>query len=325
MNKFTYLYKRLNSTFWFKPLLIVMLGFVLSIFFLYLDTKTGYEPDGIFRMILSGSSESARSVLSAIASAMIGVAGTVFSITLVVLTLATNQFGSRLLRNFMYQNMNQIVLGSYAGTYLYCLIVLNAVKGQETFTFVPNISVLFSLVLAVVNLVLLIFFIHHVSVSIQSHNVIENIVQSFKKQSDTIYPEEIGFDFDTSSDLKQQLKAFTKTHVVSQKAGYLQYVDEDIYQYAIDHGFIIKVHHRPGHYIIANIPIATIYNVENEDVEEINKTVSDYLPMDRLDTDFQNPEFSIHQIVEVACRALSAGINDNYTVITCIDKLTYIL
>lgn len=232
MNKFVYFFKKLNSSFWFKPLIIILAGIALSVLFLYLDTITGFKPKGIYRMIFSGSSESARKVLSAIANAMIGVAGTVFSITLVVLTLATNQFGPRLLRNFMYQDMNQIVLGSYSGTYLYCLIVLNAVKGQETYTFVPNLSVLFALVLAVLNIILLILFIHHVSVSIQSSNVIENIGKIFNQTPIKIYPSGLGGDLNEENMRQHDLNSTSAIEILNKKDGYLQVIDNELLDFA---------------------------------------------------------------------------------------------
>ncbi len=276
-------------------------------------------------MIFSGSSESARKVLSAIASAMIGVAGTVFSITLVVLTLATNQFGPRLLRNFMYQNMNQIVLGSYSGTYLYCLIVLNAVKGQETYTFVPNLSVLFALVLAVINIVLLILFIHHVSISIQSSNVIENIGDIFNKSSNKIYPSGFGGDLKKENVKRNDLNTANTIEILNKKDGYLQFIDNELIDFAKKENVVVEVLYRPGHYILKDMPIARIYNYKAEDPNRFKKNLSDHFHLDTISTDFQNPEFAIHQLVEVACRALSSGINDPYTAINCLDKLTAIL
>jgi uncharacterized membrane protein len=100
---------------------------------IYFDSKYPVEHSGFFEIITVGGEESARSVLSTIAGAMLAVAGTVFSITLVVLTLASSQFGARLLRNFMYNRLNQVVLGVYVATFIYCLIVLRAVKSNPGF------------------------------------------------------------------------------------------------------------------------------------------------------------------------------------------------
>lgn len=83
--------------------------------------------------------------------------------------------------------------------------------------------------------------------------------------------------------------------------------------------------YRPGHYILKDLPIARVYNYKPEEDGHFKKNISDYFHLDNINTDFQNPEFAIHQLVEVACRALSSGINDPYTAINCLDKLTAIL
>src|SRR5690606_38806297 len=94
-----------------------------------------------------------------ISGAMIGVAETVFSVTLVALTLASSQFGPRLIKKFMYVRLNQIVLGSYVATYLYCLLVLNAIKEGNEYSLIPSISVLIAIFAAIANIILLIVFI----------------------------------------------------------------------------------------------------------------------------------------------------------------------
>ncbi|WP_262915570.1 DUF2254 domain-containing protein [Niabella ginsengisoli] len=129
--KLLYLWDKLQSSFWFVPVCIITAGIVGSILVVYADSKISYTPKGLISYVFPGSADSARSVLSTIAGAMIGVAGTIFSITLVVLTLASSQFGSRLLRNFMYDRLNQVVLGSYISTFIYCLLVLNAVEDNN--------------------------------------------------------------------------------------------------------------------------------------------------------------------------------------------------
>jgi len=112
MKKLIFFWNELKTTFWFVPVLIILFSIVLSIGLVYLDSQISYAKDGWMRFFLVSSSDSARSILSTISGAMIGVAGTVFSVTLVAFTLASSQFGPRLIKNFMYVRLNQIVLGS---------------------------------------------------------------------------------------------------------------------------------------------------------------------------------------------------------------------
>ena len=299
------------------------MGIILAITFLYLDSVTGYTPKGRFRVIFSGSSESARSILSAISGAMINVAGTVFSITLVVLTLASSQFGPRLLRNFMYKRINQVVLGSFASTYLYCLLVLNAVKGSDDFTFVPNISVLFALFLAVINIVLLIVFIHSVSVSIQTSQVVKSIGEDFEHACDNIFPSGLGKD--SSAEPATVLEGYgLKKKIHSENNGYIQFIDEKIIKLASEKDLVVHLLLRPGEYVGKNFLIAELYSkttVENSLIQE----VATCFQTDRARSKFEDTEFAIHQLDEIAVRALSPGINDPYTAINCIDILNGLL
>ena len=152
MKKLLFFWKELLASFWFVPVLIIGLAIALSIGLVSLDSYLDLPNDGWFRFFLVNSSDSARTILSTISGAMIGVAGTVFSVTLVALTLASSQFGPRLIKNFMYVRLNQIVLGSYIATYLYCLLVLNAIKDDNGYIFIPSISILVAILAAIANI-----------------------------------------------------------------------------------------------------------------------------------------------------------------------------
>jgi len=134
------------DTFWFIPVLIIIISVFLSVSLVIIDQEFTFSQDGLGKYFFVTSADSARSILSTISGAMIGVAGTVFSVTLVALTLASSQFGPRLIKNFMYVRLNQVVLGSYVATYLYCLFVLNAIKEGDDYTFIPVISILVAII-----------------------------------------------------------------------------------------------------------------------------------------------------------------------------------
>jgi len=108
---------------------------------------------------------------------MISLAGLVFSITLVALTLASGQFGSRILKNFMSNRLNQIVLGSYLATFTYCLLTLRIIRSENYIDFFPDISIFVALISALANIILLIFYIHHVALSIQADTLLKEIYE----------------------------------------------------------------------------------------------------------------------------------------------------
>ena len=325
MKKPIFLWKLLLASFWFVPVLIIGLSIVLSVGLVTIDSYINLPRDGWLRFFLVSSSDSGRSILTTISGAMIGVAGTVFSVTLVVLTLASSQFGPRLIKNFMYVRLNQVVLGSYVSTYLYCLLVLNAIKDNDNYNFIPSIAILVAILAAVVNIILLIIFIHQIAVSIQADKVISNISDLITKQVSTLFPGKMGDELkdETIFDEDAALSAYSmKTSIKSSKAGYLQYIDSKVLMEIVTkNGALVKLNHRPGSFLVEGEEIVLVYSKkELEDV--ILKNILDQFILDKTKTSQQDLEYSIHQMVEIAARALSPGVNDPYTAIACIDNLT---
>jgi uncharacterized membrane protein len=325
MKKLLFFWKELMATFWFVPVLIIVLSIVLSIGLVSLDSYIDLPNDGWLRFFLVNSSDSARSILSTISGAMIGVAGTVFSVTLVALTLASSQFGPRLIKNFMYVRLNQIVLGSYIATYLYCLLVLNAIKDGNGYTFIPSISILIAILAAIANIILLIIFIHQIAISIQADKVISDISDIIYKQVETLFPEKMGDELNEKQDFEENtaFSAYQKsTSIKSPKSGYLQYIDSEVLLEIVatnDSLFILE--HRPGSFLVKGGEIGVLYSNKDWDEESINELLNQFV-FGKTKTSQQDLEFSIHQMVEIASRALSPGVNDPYTAITCIDNLT---
>lgn len=325
MKKPILIWKELLASFWFVPVLIIGFSIVLSIGLVALDSYINIPRDGWLRFFLVSSSDSGRSILATISSAMIGVAGTVFSVTLVALTLASSQFGPRLIKNFMYVRLNQVVLGSYISTYLYCLLVLNAIKDNDNYNFIPSIAILVAILATVVNIILLIIFIHQIAVSIQADKIISDISDLIAKQLETLFPGRMG-DESTAEPIFDEdvaISAYSvKTAIKSSQAGYLQYVDSEILMEIVTkNSALIKLHHRPGSFLVEGEEIALLYS-KKELEYKILKNILDQFILGKTKTSQQDLEYSIHQMVEIAARALSPGVNDPYTAIACINNLT---
>ncbi len=325
MMRFRSIWNNLTTSFWFIPILSIMLAFVGAYVSIYIDSSVDIDPPGFFQHILSSNIDSARSVLSTISGAMIGVAGTVFSITLVALTLASSQFGSRLLRNFMHDRTNQVVLGSYIATFVYCLIILNAIDEGVGVDFVPEISVLISIVAAVANIVLLVIFIHHISMGIQADKVISDISTTLNLNLDTIFPDEVLGDevLEDVIDPDELRKSYDQRYAVrAPRGGYLQYLNYDSALSAAKEGdLLVIVNFRPGDHVVFESSVMEVcYNGELND-KSVKRLETAFL-VGNVRTPYQDAEFSIHQMVEIAARALSPGVNDPYTAIACVDNLT---
>lgn len=325
MKKILLEWEKLKATFWFVPVILIVISILLSFGLLYVDSLAQFTPNGLGHFLFVTSSDSARSILSTISAAMMGVAGTVFSITLVALTLASSQFGSRLIRNFMYVRLNQVVLGAYISTYLYCLLVLNSVQGGDDYTFIPSISILVAIIAAIANIILLIFFIHQIAISLQADKIISDISDLIFKQIKLMSSEkkdggkETGNNLDASSFISGYQNSF---FLKSPKNGYLQYINgETILKIMSKNNSLIEVYHRPGGHLVQGVEIGLVYSNDNWEKKELEDILRQF-EIGKTKTSQQDIEFSIHQMVEIASRALSPGINDPYTAITCIDNLT---
>ena len=325
MKKLLFIWNELKATFWFVPVMIILLSILLAIGFVYIDQTTTFSPKGLGGFFFVNSLDSARSILTTISGAMIGVAGTVFSVTLVALTLASSQLGPRLIRNFMYVRLNQIVLGSYISTYLYCLIVLNAIQENDGFSFIPALSILVAIIAATVNIILLIVFIHQIAISIQADKVISDISASLSKQVRVLFPEKMGDGPDIENNLPVDAIKSEYANIVSvksPKSGYLQYIDSgSLLKVMTNFDALIELNYRPGDYIVGDIEIGKLYVKEKMEEDKLEKILFQFF-IGKTKTAQQDLEFSIHQMVEIAARALSTGVNDPYTALACIDNLT---
>ena len=184
----------LRGTYWAVPSAMAAAAVGLSVAMIQLDEATTATMLERWSWVYTGGPEGARAVLSTIAASMITVAGVTFSITIVALTLASQQFGPRLLKNFLRDLGNQIVLGTFVSTYLYCLLVLRTVRGSDAEEFVPHLAVTVGVVLAILSLGVLIFFIHHVATSIQASRIIANVANDLELAIERMFPDAIGED-----------------------------------------------------------------------------------------------------------------------------------
>lgn len=272
------------------------------------------------------SPEGARSVLSTIAGSMMSVAGVTFSITIVVLNLASSQFGPRLIRNFMQDRNTQFVLGTFVASFIFSLLVLRSVGFTGIDTFVPNLSVIFAIILAIFNVGVLIFFIHNVATSIQADVVVADISKELEMNIRRIFTDELNYETEEErrrlSELSEEKRDHYYTHhITARQGGYVQAIDSvRLLQTAKDNGYLIDMQRRPGQFVLADSTLAIVISENIFDVGH-SEAITDAFIVGCQSTPEQDPEYPIHQLVEVAVRALSPGINDPYTAIACIDQL----
>ncbi|MFE1745338.1 DUF2254 domain-containing protein [Coleofasciculus sp. H7-2] len=320
------LWDSLHSSYWFVPTLMAVIAIALAFGMLSLDRAGKSGPLESLGWIYTGGPDGARSLLSAVAGSMITVAGTAFSITIVALTLASSQFGPRLMRNFMQDTGNQVVIGTFIGTFIYCLLVLRTVRGDDYDVFVPQISVTIGMVLALASIGVLIYFIHHVSTSMQASHIIRDVGRELDNAIDRLFPQKIG---QGKSAPKQRSVAeipagFDKeaTPILATTSGYIQAIDEErLMKIATSKDLLLRLKYRPGKFIVEGSELLMIWPGER-----VNKKLTQHLNQAFIfgeqRTEQQDVEFPINQLVEIAARAISPGINDPFTAIQCINQMS---
>lgn len=314
--------ERVRYSYWFVPGLMVGAATALAFFMGWVDRNLG---DGVVDEVgwlYTGGPEGARSLLSTVASSMITVAGVVFSITIVALTLAGSQFGPRLLRNFMRDRGNHITLGTFLATFVYCLLVTRAVRGGEAAEFVPNASVTMGVALALASLAVFIYFIHHAASSIQAPNVLASVASDLERSIRVLFPEELGED--TGEEEAGSLESRERrgaTAVGAEASGYIQAIDDDaVMRLAEEHDLEVEIVRRPGDFVIADATIVRVAPPERCD-ESLTRRLQVAFTIAEQRTVEQDVGFAFEQFVSVCLRALSPGINDPLTAIQCIERL----
>jgi uncharacterized membrane protein len=320
------LWASMRASFWFIPALMVIAATVMAFNIVTIDRTLSVVSFRFYGFTYSISPEGARSILATIAGSMMTVAGVTFSITIVVLNLASSQFGPRLIRNFMEDRSTQFVLGTFVSSFIYCLFVLRSIETFANDTFVPNLAVIFAILLALFNVGVLIFFIHHVATSIQVDEVVAEISRELEANIRRIFPNELNYETKDERRRRAQLPEEKKDHhyihdLAARRTGYLQAIDTDgLFQIARKNDYLIHLQLRPGQFVIGGSTLAVITSKDIFDVQLIDP-ITDAFIIGTQRTPEQDAEYPIHQLVEVAIRALSPGINDPYTAIACIDQL----
>ena len=316
----------LRSSFWFVPTTMACLAVALAAAAVEIDKTVGDDWLARLDYIYSGGAEGASLLLGTVAGSMIAIAGTVFSMTLVALSLASSQLGPRLLRNFMRDTVNQVVLGTFVATFLYCLLVLRTIRRADEVAFVPHLSVSIGLLLAMISIGVLIYFIHHVSISIQADEVVARVGRELRDGIDKLFPGQLGkSESEVSSapgkaDMPPGFEHEARP-VAALEDGYLQLIDADaLMALANEEDLLLRLERRPGHYLVKGQTMVMVWPGERV-TEALVEKLNDAFVFGNQRTATQDVEFPVRQLVEIAVRALSPGINDPFTAVACVDRL----
>ena len=328
-----------RSSYWFIPSLMTLGAVVLALVLTEVDRGLGPEWVETVAFLREGNKpDGARSFLSTVAGSMIGVAGVTFSITIASVVYATGQYGPRLLSNFMDDRGNQVTLGTFIATFLYCLLVLRTIRSAEEGggaamgggEFVPHVAILVGLGLTLASVGVFIFFIHHVPESIHVSNLVAGVGRDLLGRTETLFPERIGGgpttrDADEDGDAEASLPdGFFEDarRVRSGTAGYVRGIDSDaLLELATRHDLVVRVRHRPGDFAAEGDPLVLAWP-PGRATDEAADGICTAFAWGAQRSARQDVRFLVNELVEIAARALSPGVNDPFTAISCLDWLS---
>ena len=331
MNKLKKIWLDLNSSLWFLPGLIVAGSIVLALVLVEFDKQFGGNWISGYPRLFGVEPAGSRDMLGTVAGSMITIAGIVFSIVIVALSLTSTQYTPRILRNFMRDQINQVVLGVFVGVFTYCIVVLRTIRGgDEAHVFVPSIAVITGVLFALVGIGFLIYFIHHIAVSIQASTIVATVFDETIEVVDELFPHRMGEN--APEEEIERLEDFSANSnwqtIRSTATGYIQNIDiENLLDFTRNHGAVVKMEHGIGEFVVAGAPIASVTNAAQTSKENftIDKNAIDKLDniysIDNYRTIDQDVAFGIRQIVDIIMKALSPGVNDTTTAVICIDYL----
>lgn len=313
----------LRTNLWVVPSLEVLGAITLFGGTLLLDRAAYRGAFAVPSWVISGSADAARQILTAIAAAVITVVGVVFSIILVTLTLASTQFGPRMLRNFIRDRGTQLTLGTFVATFVYAVLVLVSIGPGPHGDFVPHIGVTTTLGLMVADLGILIYFIHHTAASIQLPQVIAGIARdlagAIQAQGGHPSRDREAERGPGATEIAALLES-DGVAVLAPTSGYVQFIRLDsMVAFAADAGAVISLSYRPGHFILQGHPIANVWPPSA--AAQVSEVLGHSHITGPYRTLTQDVSFGIDQLVEIAIRALSPAVNDTFTALTCIDWL----
>ena len=311
----------LRQNYWFWPSVLTIAAVILGVGVPAIDRVIGgawMDQTGLLRAI---QVDGARSLLATLAAAVLGVAGVSFSITIVAVSFASGTFGPRLVGNFMRDRTNQVVLGIFLGTFVYCITVLGTVHdatgegGSAGLpTFVPQLAIMLAQAFTLASVGALIYFIHHVPESINIMNLAARIGHALRETLSKRPEEREETTLDGPPDRNEPAR-----DVTAATTGYLTEIDiERLHKLADENDIDVVLDRTAGDFVLAGelVLVARPRGLAKEvDPDEFATCIA--IGPER--TADQDELFLADELVEIIGRALSPGTNDPHTAITCLD------
>ncbi|MFQ1702095.1 DUF2254 domain-containing protein [Loktanella agnita] len=308
-----------RASYWFLPSILVIVGLILAAGSEWIDRNADLLPMNLPDTLIDTQADGARATLSVIAQSIIGVAGVMFSMTIVAVSFASGNFGPRLIGNFMRDRGNQWSLGILIATFVYALVVLSSVQDatEGVDQYVPQYSLILALLLTLVSVFTMIYFVHHVPETINVSRISSGLGTRLENQIRVLIDgradEEDGNDWPDGP---------PTARLTGTLSGYIQTCNIDrIHTLAAENNWHIRMSPAIGEFVTCATEIFGIWSTEPVTDDQRNALMGCYA-VGSAKTENQNPAFMAEQLVEMIARALSPGVNDPYTAMDCLNRLS---
>ncbi|QIK40175.1 DUF2254 domain-containing protein [Pontivivens nitratireducens] len=306
-----------RASYWFIPGLLVLAAVALAELMQHLDR--GALAQMLPVSLRDTQAEGARAMLSVIAQSVIGVAGVMFSMTVVAVSFASSNFGPRLIGNFMRDRANQVSLGIMIATFVYTMLILRAVQDPSAEgadltvdLFVPHLAVLVAIGLALISVVTMIFFVHHIPEAINLANITSGLGERLVAALHAS-----GEPFEDVYEIMPE--GLPVQYLTAGGSGYMRTLNAvRLSRLSLDQGWWIEVLEVPGAFLDDDRNVLRIHGgpALNDD---LIRELRGCFALGRERSEDQNMMFMIDQLCEVIARALSPGINDPFTAMNCMN------
>ena len=324
-------WERVSSSFWFVPSILTVAGFLLSLATQPLDQLLQGVLDDL-PTVISGGASGAGMVLSAISGSLITVIATVFSLTIVTLTLASGQYSPRLLQSFIADRGLQVVLGTYIGTFVYSLMVLRLIStaDEEASGFNPVVSVAVATLLALLCVALLIYFINHVANIIQSGSI---VLMAHKDTMGLVAGlDDLEDEEDSGEKIRDpaenprwaELLSGEPGIVRARNSGYVVSMNPEEILGALvgKETRVVEIIPGPGIFVSAGLPILKVWPAGDGELgSDAERRVNRAFVFDKERNFQQDLAFGLRQLSDIALKGLSPGINDPTTTMQAMDRI----
>lgn len=316
----------LRSSLWVLPTVFVLAALALGTVLAVAQPAAGtrLEP-----WVFGGTAAGARDLLAALAGAMITVTGLTFSLTVVALQMAAGQYSPRVLRGFLSDRGNQLVLSTLVATFAYCISVLRVIReddggGGEV---LPQLAVTVGVVLSLIALGMLVYFLHHLTRQLRVETIIRDIANDTLEVVDAMYPDAVTAT--KAPPLPEPTEHARR--ILAKRSGYLQAVQHHpLVADAAERDVVVRLRPAVGYHVTATTTLAWVWRRDGEafaeeELEGLDRLVHDRIQLGIDRTMQQDVVFGLRQLVDVAAKALSTGMNDPTTAVQTLGQLSIVL